>query len=724
MSQEPRNRPPAGTAGAARPGEPGAGAPTAARAAAPADPAASRWDRAGWVLVAAVLALLVHSAWRVGPTYDEHFYIASGVHYLGGGDFGLNREHPPLLKYLAGAPLKLLGVDPGPDSGAQLAFPATFFYGRAGEDLDLNLFAARLPFCLLGALFVLAVWRVGRSWFGPRAGLAGAALFGLNPNFLAHAPLAGLDAASSFFIFLALVSFVAALERPSARRVLWAGVAFGLAQLAKFSALLLVPVQAGLVLVVALATRRGRPLLLAPRVWLVGVTVFAIGYGFEARAINDLWGERGYAITQRRAPVEAARLGVSLAAELPAEAAALAQGVAGARGAVEALEIHLALLERTHPAGTADAAARALVGLEGGPGMLRRRAVEALLASPGGTVSAAERLAVLPVLAERQFLFDAGLEDSARLDVWARWFDRARHEDWDERILVGTAFDRLTRGLLGDTRPIPLISAIKGVDYQLYHGQFGHGSYFRGRVLSAPADFREGNPHPEYYAVVLAVKNPLGFLAAVLAGMALAFVAPSRFGRLRLLAVGGFTAVALWLFSTGNALMGVRYLLPVFPFLALFGARLALSAPRLTLGLALVAALESLWIHPHQLMYYNLPAGGPAGGPRITAVGDDWGQGVRAVGRFAARHREALAQAGGLSYEPYSVGDPDAFGLGTTRVPEGPVRGIVAVHVLHALREREKWAWLDGFEPFLVLDRSVLVYDTRAGPPGSDPGLR
>jgi 4-amino-4-deoxy-L-arabinose transferase-like glycosyltransferase len=701
------------------------------RPAAPAPALADRdghrgraWDRAAWVLCAAVLGLLLHAAWRVGPTYDEHFYVASGAHYLSGGDFGLNREHPPLLKYLAGAPLLLLGVETGPDSGAQLAFPAAFFYGRGAEQLDTHLFAARLPFCLLGVLFVFAVWRVARAWFGPRPGFVAAALFGLNPNLLAHAPLAGLDAGSSFFIFLALVAFVAALERPSARRVVLAGLAFGLAQLAKFSALLLVPVQAALVLGLALFTRRARTLLLAPRVWLVGLSLFALGYGFEARSINSLWGERGYPLTVRRAPVEAADLAAALARELPPEAAAAARPITAARGVVEALEAQLTLLGQSEPPGVAPAAARALLALEHGPGILRRRATEALLGAPAPGLSAGERLALVPRLAEREILFEPGASEAQRLAAWRQWFDRAREEDWDERILTPGVFDRLTRGLLGDTRPIPLASAIKGVDYQLYHGQYGHGSYFRGRTLSAPADFREGNPHPEYYAVVLGVKNPLGFLIAVLGGVLVALFAPRRFGVLRLAAVGGFTLVAMWLFSTGNALMGVRYVLPVFPFLALFAARLTAVAPRFGLALAVIAAAESLWIHPHQLMYYNALAGGSARGPEITVVGDDWGQGVRAVGRFAQRHREALRQAGGLYYEPYNVGDPAAFGLEESRLPDGPVAGIVAVHVLHLLREREKWRWLDGHEPFVVLDRSVRVYDTRPGAPGGDPGWR
>ena len=44
--------------------------------------------------------------------------------------------------------------------------------------------------------------------------------------------------------------------------------------------------------------------------------------------------------------------------------------------------------------------------------------------------------------------------------------------------------------------------------------------------------------------------------------------------------------------------------------------------------------------------------------------------------------------------------------------------------VYEADRDVRKYAWLDEYEPFTTIDRSVYVYDTRAGSPGSDPGWR
>src|SRR5262249_7753007 len=133
----------------------------------------------------------------------------------------------------------------------------------------------------------------------------------------------------------------------------------------------------------------------------------------------------------------------------------------------------------------------------------------------------------------------------------------------------------------------------------------------------------------------------------------------------------GFPALAFAVFSRGSALLGVKYLLPLYPFLCVLIGRTATLAPRAALVLAALAALEALWIHPHELMYYTRAAGGPERGRAISVVGDDWGQGVRATGRWAAEHAQAIAAAGGLWYEPYTAGDKAAFGLEDARPLHG-----------------------------------------------------
>ena len=109
-------------------------------------------------------------------------------------------------------------------------------------------------------------------------------------------------------------------------------------------------------------------------------------------------------------------------------------------------------------------------------------------------------------------------------------------------------------------------------------------------------------------------------------------------------------------------------------------------------------------------------------GPSLSVMGDDWGQGLRAFGRFAARHRSAIEEAGGLYFEPYHEGDPGAFGLSGTRPvvgrPEGP-EGIVAVPALSYYRD---FSDLHPQHPKVAYSiwQSALCHQRRVLDPGRD----
>lgn len=553
-------------------------------------------------LVLVQLALLLHAAWRVGPTFDEHYYATAGLSYWRDGRLSFNREHPPLGKYLIGLPLALSSdVDWDEHSLDRVSPPIRFFFQAEADDLDRNLFRARLPSIALVVLASLLVYRLGEARLGPLPGLVGLTAFAFNPNVLAQGPSAALDGILMVAFFVSVWTFVRLFERPGAARALVAAIAFGAAALVKFTSLLLVPAFVLLAAFSAVRRRSLAPLLWTGAVFLGGFGVFSAGYGFEAISLNEACADKDYA-----------------------------------------------------------------TGAEGDDPV--------------------EQVFTQPIL----------------------------------RRLVGTLF--------GDERPVPLLSALKGLDYQLNASRSGHPSVYRGRPVSA-GDLAQGNPHPEYYAVVLAIKNPLPWLVLVGVGV-FALVRNRRLSVPVRLAFVGVPLVVLLVFSGGKALMGARYVLPIFPFCALWGAGAAVRWPRLAGGLAGLGAILALRVHPHSLMYYSLLVGDR--GPSISVVSDDWGQGVRTVGAFYQRNRDAIELAGGLHYEPYTAGDPRAFGLDALLpVPERGVRGIVCVHALSywrdvraGTRHDRKYAWLDDHEPFLVVDRSVYVFDTRSGAPGSDPGWR
>jgi 4-amino-4-deoxy-L-arabinose transferase-like glycosyltransferase len=676
----------------------------------------SRAGRAACALLVLQLALLLHAAWRVGPTVDEHQYIAAGYAYLEDGDFSRNREHPPLIKLLIALPLWLAGDAHFPEHWRDLVnYPVAFFYQANLAQLDRNLFLARLLPCLITVLGSAGVFLVARRLFGSTGGLVALLLFAFDPNVIAHGSLATLDCGVAVLMFVAVGALMVLLEQPTARRALGAGVLFGLANLAKFTALLLLPIFLGLAAVACVRRRSFAPLGWTVLAMFAGLGVFSAGYGFEARSINSAWAESPY--VEDLGPRQAAPTPESLA-----------------RAAREAGLGPLAVNEIAAAATSLAAVARVGDELEGDPA--QASAALEVLAGLAGAPSDERKLACARILQARGRLDEeravAVLGQLARackpdLEAWSRWFEAARSEEWDHTIFTRPWLGSIVRGVFGDERPVPLFSALKGIDYQLDHGERGHGTSYRGRILD-PSAFAQGNPYPQYYLDVLAVKHPLTWLLVVLGGL-LAWRLPGRHRTLLCTAaVIGTPAFMLTVFMRSNMLMGVRYVLPVVPFLAVIGGALALRYPRSALGLAAAAALLGNWVHPHQLMFYGALGGGPDRGPRVTVLGDDWGQGLRAMGLFVERHKQAIEAAGGLYYESHHAADPAAFGLEGMHAVRGRPEGIVAVDALPYYRERdpEQWserryAWLDDYVPFARIDRTVWLFDTRGGPPGANP---
>ena len=154
---------------------------------------------------------------------------------------------------------------------------------------------------------------------------------------------------------------------------------------------------------------------------------------------------------------------------------------------------------------------------------------------------------------------------------------------------------------------------------------------------------------PLYFFVAFALKSTLAFLAATAAVLAAALFPGGGFERERRLDL--VPVAVLFLASIGSSYnIGIRHMLPVYPFLALFAAgvfarawaRRGESPARraLALGIAalpLVSAVELARIHPHELSYFNALAGGPERGRFLLNDSNvDWGLDLK---RLAAELR-------------------------------------------------------------------------------------
>jgi 4-amino-4-deoxy-L-arabinose transferase-like glycosyltransferase len=200
------------------------------------------------ILLTAVFFMAVFSLKDDSATMDELAHLPAGYSYLTQQDMRLNPEHPPIIKDLAAVPLLFIKEIKFPadikewqeDVNGQWGFGRNFLY-RQGNPADQMIFWGRIPMVLVLLLLGFYIFWWTRELFGNRASLLALFLFSFSPAFLAHGRLVTTDVAAAAGIFIATYYFLKSLRRPTFRNILLAGLFFGLAELFKFSVILLVP---------------------------------------------------------------------------------------------------------------------------------------------------------------------------------------------------------------------------------------------------------------------------------------------------------------------------------------------------------------------------------------------------------------------------------------------------------------------------------------------------
>jgi hypothetical protein len=214
-----------------------------------------------WIVIAllGLLAVLCLLSMRfTSPTSDEQNHISRGYHYLVTGNLDLNVA-PPFVNALSAVPLLLYEdiVIPSYD----LTHIKTYINQFADEfvwvynDAERIVNGGRLAIVFLSALLGYFVFRWARELWGVQAGLLALFLYALAPNILAHSQLVTSDLGVACLIFVAAYFLWRFLRWRRNVDLALAGLMLGLAQATKFSALLLLPVFAVILLVEVLVMR-------------------------------------------------------------------------------------------------------------------------------------------------------------------------------------------------------------------------------------------------------------------------------------------------------------------------------------------------------------------------------------------------------------------------------------------------------------------------------------
>lgn len=205
----------------------------------------------GRLAFASTIIHIVFILWQIvsnSPTRNEVAHVPAGVTYLTTADFSLYNVNPPLTKVIQAIPLVLAGSN---NEGLLLVAQETgrrreFAAGRAfaKENLSRHAYLIRLArltgiFWALLGIFVLR--KLCSVLYGRDAANFATILWCFSPNILAHASVATPDfpcAISFLCVSYVATKYVGSPTRYSAFQL---GVSLGLAQLVKFTCLVLFP---------------------------------------------------------------------------------------------------------------------------------------------------------------------------------------------------------------------------------------------------------------------------------------------------------------------------------------------------------------------------------------------------------------------------------------------------------------------------------------------------
>jgi hypothetical protein len=179
---------------------------------------------------------------------DELAHIPAGYGYVSQLDYRLNPEHPPLVKALAMLPV-LLFVNPTfPTSIAAWATEVngqwdmgTAFLYNSGNNANEIIQVGRVMPILITILAIILAYFLARRLIGTLWALLPTFLFALDPTVIAQGHYVTTDVGAAFGVLLATFFFLKYIDSPTTKHLWWAGLAFGVAQIAKFSTPLLVP---------------------------------------------------------------------------------------------------------------------------------------------------------------------------------------------------------------------------------------------------------------------------------------------------------------------------------------------------------------------------------------------------------------------------------------------------------------------------------------------------
>jgi hypothetical protein len=237
-----------------------------------------------------------------------------------------------------------------------------------------------------------------------------------------------------------------------------------------------------------------------------------------------------------------------------------------------------------------------------------------------------------------------------------------------------------------------------------------------------------------YFPAAFLIKTPVGSLVLIAIGVVACLRRRRELGRLN--ASFLFVPIATYLAAAMNNpfQIGIRHILPIYPFLLVVTAAGVRMLVQTRPGRLALAAPVAMWVmtlanvYPHTLTFFNRLVGGPRHGSEYLADSNvDWGQGLPALKSWMTRR-----DVHQVDFAYFGSADPKYYGINYTalpaatpgfRLPDAPelwsrptLPGYVAISatVLTGVYLDPQWrlfySGLRRLPPADVIGNSIFVY--------------
>lgn len=531
------------------------------------------------------------------PICDEvAHHVASGYSYVKTGDYRMNPSSPALIRSLIGFPLLFINLSLPVDhvswqTNDSPVFGQLFLY-KYNSNADEIIFLSRIPVLILSCLLAFLIYAWAREIYGAKAGIFALFLYVFSPDVLGNSGVAMTDIGGSFFMFLSGFTFWHFIKGKSTSRLILSGIAFGLAQASKHSAIILVPI-------------------------LILVTIVDIFISKERSYKNAI--------------------------------------LAGIKNLVLIFVIGIIALWATY-------------SFEFKP--LLKNAPDV-----------AEKVDYI-----RAFVSKIPIANQATVQDWAVYCAK--------------------------NVPIPLSSftvSFLGVVNQVQVG--GQPLFLMGQQYVGGVKW--------YYPYLFLIKMPLSFIILIIFSIALVLFRKRTPIDLVTNFLIIFTIYILFFAISMSKLQGgIRYLLPVFPFLFMWTADSINVKFRSNAGrffkvcffsiIIIWYASTSIHIRPHYLAYFNELVGGPDEKVYTISHDMDWGQDLKLLGEYMRQ-----VDIGEVSLLYFGTADPEYYEIVSREITpeerEKPKNRVYAISV----RYLNGVKWAKEQEPTQKMGYSIFLYDLR-----------